>query len=83
VLLFGIELATRALLDNIMGISEGRRLVEPRHESFSHKGGGSCVVPAYALVHSLRRATPSLWETHLHRVPEEAECLNKSLPMMT
>jgi hypothetical protein len=29
----------------------------------------------------LSRATPSLWEMHLHRVPEEAKCLNKSLPI--
>jgi hypothetical protein len=32
---------------------------------------------------SLRSATRSCWEMHLHRVLEEAECLNKSFPITT
>jgi hypothetical protein len=49
-LLFGEELATRALLDNVMSVSKGRRPIEPIPESLSHQGGGSCVVPADARV---------------------------------
>jgi hypothetical protein len=44
----GDELATHALLDDVVGIGEGRWPVESRPKGLSHQGGGSCMVPADA-----------------------------------
>jgi hypothetical protein len=48
--LLGEELASLALFDDVVGVSERRGPVEVGPEGFSHQGGSSCVVPADARV---------------------------------